>query len=186
LTVMPNSTEKSILDEHQIYVFSSKPPRGARGTGAVAESHEIELFRLRPVPAAGLSPSRPKLLSNSCRRSALLRQTEKHSTWRGSNTTLPARSKRPAPYVWGTGTGSASPTDQGCVGSRADCRSALNRKRGPPVRQFHWSERNLNRRRVYCKKVLGSVGRYADQAAARCAVTVFLAEINSEKVRITI
>jgi hypothetical protein len=100
-------------------------------------------------------------------------------------TTLPAGSKSP-PYVWGTGTGSASPTDQGCVGSRADCQSALNRKRGPAVRQFHWSERNLNRRRVYRKKVLGSVGRYADQAAARCAVTVFLAEINSEKVRITI
>jgi hypothetical protein len=183
---MQNSTEKSTLDEHQIYVFSSKRPRGARGTGAVAESHEIELFRLRPVPAAA---SVPAVQNCSRTRADVLRSCGRPRSIRHGEvpiTTLPARSKRPAPYVWGTGTGSPSPTDQGCVGSRADCRSALNRKRGPAVRQFHRSERNLNRRRVYRKKVLGSVGRYADEAAARCAVTVFLAEINSEKVRITI
>ncbi len=61
----------------------------------------------------------------------------------------------------------------------------VSRKQGPDVWQFRWSERDLNRRRVYRKKVLGSVGRYADEAAARCAVTVFLAEINSEKVRMS-
>ena len=31
--------------------------------------------------------------------------------------------------------------------------------------------------------MLGTIGRYADEAGARGAVTVFLAEINSEKVR---
>jgi hypothetical protein len=39
------------------------------------------------------------------------------------------------------------------------------------------AESQASGRRVYRKKVLGSVGRYADEAAARCAVTVFLAEI---------
>ena len=61
----------------------------------------------------------------------------------------------------------------------------VSRKQGPDVWQFRWSERDLNRRRIYRKRVLGSVGRYADEAAARCAVTVFLAEINSEKVRMS-
>ena len=64
----------------------------------------------------------------------------------------------------------------------------VSRKQGPDVWQFRWSERDLNRRnrrRVYRKKVLGSAGRYADEAATRCALTVFLAEINSEKVRLS-
>jgi hypothetical protein len=61
----------------------------------------------------------------------------------------------------------------------------VSRKQGPDVWQFRWSERELNGRRVYRKKVLGSVGRYADEAAARCAVIVFLAEINSEKVQMS-
>ena len=61
----------------------------------------------------------------------------------------------------------------------------VSRKQGPDVWQFRWSERELNRRRIYRKRVLGSVGRHADEAAARCAVTVFLAEINSEKVRMS-
>jgi hypothetical protein len=46
----------------------------------------------------------------------------------------------------------------------------VSRKQGPDVWQFRWSERDLNRRRVYRKRVLGSVGRYADEAAARCAI----------------
>ena len=61
----------------------------------------------------------------------------------------------------------------------------VSRKQGPDVWQFRWSEKDMNGRRVYRKRVLGSVGRYADEAAARCAVTVFLAEINSEKVRMS-
>jgi integrase len=61
----------------------------------------------------------------------------------------------------------------------------VSRKQGPDVWQFRWSEKDLNGRRVYRKKVLGSVGRYADEAAARCAMTVFLAEITSEKVRMS-
>src|ERR1700676_3928211 len=50
---------------------------------------------------------------------------------------------------------------------------------------FAGRKRDLKGRRVYRKRMLGSVGRYADEAAARCAVTVFLAEINSEKVRMS-
>jgi integrase len=62
---------------------------------------------------------------------------------------------------------------------------SISRKQGPDVWQFRWLEKNLNGRRVYRKRMLGSVGRYPDEAAARCAVTVFLAEINSEKVRMS-
>jgi len=50
---------------------------------------------------------------------------------------------------------------------------------------FAGKEKDLNGRRIYRKRVLRSVGRYADEPAARCAVTVFLAEINSEKVRMS-
>ena len=37
--------------------------------------------------------------------------------------------------------------------------------------------------RVQRKRVIGSVERYPDEAAARSAVTILLAEINSDKVR---
>src|ERR1700693_4156603 len=59
------------------------------------------------------------------------------------------------------------------------------RKQGPDVWQFRWSEKDLDGRCFYRKRVLASVGRYADKAAARCAVTVLLAEINSQKVRMS-
>src|SRR5215471_438403 len=58
------------------------------------------------------------------------------------------------------------------------------RKEGPAVWQFRWSEKDLHGSRVQRKRVIGSVGRYPNETAARSAVTVLLAEINSEKSRI--
>jgi hypothetical protein len=51
--------------------------------------------------------------------------------------------------------------------------------------QLRWSEKNLHGMRVQRKRVIGSVERYPDEAAARSAVTVLLAEINSDKVRMS-
>jgi integrase len=62
----------------------------------------------------------------------------------------------------------------------------VSRKEGPTVWQFRWSEKDLHGARVQRKRVIGSVERYPNEAAARYAVTVLLAEINSEKSRIRI
>ena len=59
----------------------------------------------------------------------------------------------------------------------------VSRKEAPAVWQFRWSEKDLHGIRVQRKRVIGSVERYPDKAAARSAVTVLLAEINSDKVR---
>ena len=58
------------------------------------------------------------------------------------------------------------------------------RKEGPAVWQFRWSEKGLCGARVQRKRVIGSIDRYPNETAARSAVTVLLAEINSEKARI--
>ena len=58
----------------------------------------------------------------------------------------------------------------------------VSRKEAPSVWQLRWSEKNLHGVRVQRKRVIGSVERYPDEAAARSAVTVLLAEINSDKV----
>jgi len=55
----------------------------------------------------------------------------------------------------------------------------VSRKQGPDVWQFRWSERDLNGRRVYRKKVLGSVGRYADEAAAPHTLGRLTASVDS-------
>jgi len=55
-----------------------------------------------------------------------------------------------------------------------------NRKRGPDVWQFRWSERGPQGRRIYRKRVIGTVCQYSDADSARKAVTGFLAEINSD------
>jgi len=61
----------------------------------------------------------------------------------------------------------------------------VSRKEAPSVWQLRWSEKNLHGVRVQRKRVIGSVERYPDEAAARSAVTVLLAEINSDKVRMS-
>ena len=55
-----------------------------------------------------------------------------------------------------------------------------NRKRGPDVWQFRLSERGPQGRRIYRKRVIGTVCQYSDADSARKAVTGFLAEINSD------
>ena len=42
-----------------------------------------------------------------------------------------------------------------------------NRKQGPDVWLFRWSEKNRNGRRVYRKRVIGTVEQYSDGEAAR-------------------
>ena len=59
----------------------------------------------------------------------------------------------------------------------------VSRKEGPAVWQFRWSEKDLQGCRVQRKRVLGTVERYPNEAAARSAITVLLTEINSDKVR---
>lgn len=59
----------------------------------------------------------------------------------------------------------------------------VSRKEGPAVWQFRWSEKDLYGLRVQRKRVIGTVVRYPDEAAARTAMAIFLADLNSEKVR---
>ena len=59
----------------------------------------------------------------------------------------------------------------------------ISRKEGPAVWQFRWSKKDLHGARVQRKRVIGTVERYPNEAAARSAVVVLLAEINSDKVR---
>ena len=54
-----------------------------------------------------------------------------------------------------------------------------NRKRGPDVWQFRWAERSPQGKRIYRKRVIGTVCQYSDADSARKAVTGLLAEINS-------
>jgi integrase len=61
----------------------------------------------------------------------------------------------------------------------------VSRKEGPDVWQFRWSEKDLHVVRVQRKRVIGTVERYPDGAAARTAMTIVLAELNSGKARIS-
>jgi integrase len=57
-------------------------------------------------------------------------------------------------------------------------------KERPAVWQFRWSEKDLDGARVQRKRVIGTVKRYQDEADARTAIALLLAELNSDKVRI--
>jgi integrase len=52
------------------------------------------------------------------------------------------------------------------------------RKQGPDVWQFRWSEKDRGGRRIYRKRVIGTVRQYPDAQAARCATIALLAHIN--------
>jgi len=54
-----------------------------------------------------------------------------------------------------------------------------NRKQGPDVWHFRWSERGLEGRRIYRKRVIGTVEQYPSEDAARRAVVGLVSEINS-------
>jgi integrase len=55
----------------------------------------------------------------------------------------------------------------------------VTRQAGPAVWQFRWSEKGHDGRRVYRKRVIGTVDQYANLEAARSAVTGLLSEVNS-------
>ncbi len=48
-------------------------------------------------------------------------------------------------------------------------------KQGPNVWSFRWSEKNRNGRRVYRKRVIGTIQQYPDAQAARAATGALLA-----------
>jgi hypothetical protein len=52
-----------------------------------------------------------------------------------------------------------------------------SRREGPNVWQFRWSEKDLNGRRIYRKRVIGTVDQYADEAAVRNAASALLSEV---------
>ena len=58
-----------------------------------------------------------------------------------------------------------------------------NRKRGPDVWQFRWAERGPQGKRIYRRRVIGTVCQYSDADSARTAVTGLLTEINSNGLR---
>jgi len=60
-----------------------------------------------------------------------------------------------------------------------------HRKHGPDVWQFRWSEYGLNGRRIYRKKVIGTVDQYCDASAARGAVSGLLRGVNPSVIRLT-
>jgi hypothetical protein len=60
------------------------------------------------------------------------------------------------------------------------CMERLNRKRGPEVWQFRWSVTGPDAKRLYHKKIVGTVERYADENAARRAIVGLVLEINTD------
>jgi integrase len=60
------------------------------------------------------------------------------------------------------------------------CVERLNRKRGPQVWQFRWSEIDPGGKRLYHKKIVGTVEHYPDETAVRRAVVGLLSEINAD------
>jgi hypothetical protein len=57
------------------------------------------------------------------------------------------------------------------------------RKRGPDVWQFRWADRGPYGKRIYRKRVIGTLCQYPDQDSARQSVTVLLREINRHALR---
>jgi integrase len=53
------------------------------------------------------------------------------------------------------------------------------RKRGPDVWQFRWADRGPHGKRIYRKRVIGTICQYPDTDSARKAVTGVLREISS-------
>lgn len=53
-----------------------------------------------------------------------------------------------------------------------------SRLEGPDVWQFHWSEKTPNGRRVYRKRVIGTVEKYPEAESARNAISGLISEVN--------
>jgi integrase len=59
------------------------------------------------------------------------------------------------------------------------CMQRNTRKEGPDVWQFRWSETRLDGKRLYHKKIVGTVEQYPDEGAARRSVVGLVSELNS-------
>jgi integrase len=59
------------------------------------------------------------------------------------------------------------------------CMQRNSRKEGPDVWQFRWSESSSDGKRLYRKKIVGTVEQYPDESAARRAVVGLVSEINT-------
>jgi integrase len=55
-----------------------------------------------------------------------------------------------------------------------------SRKRGPDVWQFRWSESGPDGKRLYHKKIVGTVEQYSDEVAARRSVVGLVSELNTD------
>jgi integrase len=60
------------------------------------------------------------------------------------------------------------------------CMQRNSRKEGPDAWQFRWSETRLDGKRLYHKKIIGTVEQYPDEDAARRAVVGLVSEINTD------
>ncbi len=61
-----------------------------------------------------------------------------------------------------------------------------NRKYGPDVWQFRWSEKDRSGRRIYHKRVIRTVQQYPDPQAAREVTTALVGNINASGCKVTI
>src|SRR5438094_4639531 len=60
------------------------------------------------------------------------------------------------------------------------CMQRNTRKEGPDVWQFRWSETRLDGKRLYHKKIVGTVEQYPDENAARRSVVGLVSELNTD------
>jgi hypothetical protein len=58
-----------------------------------------------------------------------------------------------------------------------------SRKRGPDVWLFRWSEKDTSGNRIYRKRVIGTLDKYADVDAARSSVVGLIAKVNAANPR---
>ena len=60
-----------------------------------------------------------------------------------------------------------------------------SRLEGPDVWQFRWSEKGPNGKRIYRKRVIGTIEEYSNEDAARSAVASLITEVNWANLRST-
>src|SRR5260370_36661441 len=60
------------------------------------------------------------------------------------------------------------------------CMQRNTRKEGPDVWQFRWSETRVDGKRLYHKKIVGTVEQYPDEDAARRSVVGLVSELNTD------
>jgi site-specific recombinase XerD len=58
-----------------------------------------------------------------------------------------------------------------------------SRKRGPDVWLFRWSEKDADGKRIYRKRVIGTVEEFPDSEAARWSIAKLIAKVNSANPR---